>query len=505
MSFRVPEGRFARRVLAWGAGLAICFSMPPWGWWPLAIVGIALWALLVDSPRWQRRFWVGAMVGAGWFLPSTLWMFKFSLVGWPIGVLVWFPLICGAASALCPAGPARLAALPATLILSEWLRWHAPFGGVPLSMLAMTQARGPLLPVARVGGSLLVSAAVAAAGAILAAMVERRWKGATGALAVLVAVAAFGVVAPSGHDVRTIRVAAVQGGGPQETRSASTDYSVVFDRHLRASDRIHRPVDLVVWPENVVNVATYDGSYEQSQLRRLAESLDATLVAGIVENGADDEHFLNAAEVLGPNGRELGRYEKVRRVPFGEYVPMRFLLDPVAKSVLPPRDQVPGTKPNIVATPAGRLGIVVSWEVFFGRRVRESIHHDAEIVLNPTNGSSYWLTQVQTQQVASSTLRAVESGRWLVQAAPTGFSAIIDPAGDVVMRSALGRSATLEHRVALRQGNTIAAVTGDLFALVLAAILLIAAWWTTRRGPRREGLPITGRAVPDDRHGTTTT
>jgi len=484
--------RGASTGLALVAGLAVCFAMPPWGWWPLAPLGIALWARLLDRPSWRSRAWIGAVAGAGWFLPSTLWMVKFSPVGWPVGVAVWFPFVFALASALCPPGPARFAALPATLILSEWVRWHAPFGGVPLSMLAMTQARGPLLPVARIGGSLLVSGAVACLGAGVGALWSGHRRAGAAGVAAVALVAVAGVIAPAGHRVGTLRVAAVQGGGPQETRSEDTDYTEVFARHLRASDRIGTPVDLVVWPENVVNVVEYDGSYEQQELQQLAGRLDATVVAGIVEQAPDPRAFLNAAVAIRPDGSEAARYEKVRRVPFGEYVPMRAVLDPLAHDVLPPRDQVPGTEPNLMRTPAGRLGVVISWEVFFGRRVREAVHEGAEVVLNPTNGSSYWLTQVQTQQIASSQLRAVESGRWLVQAAPTGFSAIVDPSGNVVERSDLRTPAVLQRRIERRRGDTLAAVTGDLFALALAAVLLLAAWgYCSRRG----------RRVPSDRHG----
>ena len=483
----LPEGRWTRRGIAVLAGLAICFAMPPWGWWPLALVGVALWALLLDRPRWQERFWIGAFAGLGWFLPSTLWMVKFSPIGWPVGVAVWFPFLLGVASAVCPPDDKRFLALPATLILSEWVRWHAPFGGVPLSMLAMTQAQGPMLPMARIGGSLLVSAGVALAGGGLAALVARRPRTGVAMLAGVAIVAVLGVIAPSGHAVRPLRVAAVQGGGPQQTRSENTDYSVVFERHMQASAGIEEPVDLVVWPENVVNIDEYDGSYAQTQLQDLAVRLHTTVVAGIVEAGPDEGHFINAAVGIDPDGKEVGRYEKVRRVPFGEYVPLRNLLDPIAHDVLPPKDQVPGTEPNVLHTAAGRLGVVISWEVFFGRRTREAIHHGAQIILNPTNGSSYWLTQVQTQQIASSRLRAVESGRWLVQAAPTGFSAIVDPSGDVVARSDIGTQAVLQHTVELRDGDTIAAATGDMFALLAAGLLLAAAWASRLRS---------GRAVP---------
>lgn len=149
-----------RRGLAVAAGLLTCFALPPWGWWPLAFAGVGLWGLLLVGRTARQRFWAGVLVGEGWFVPSTVWMVKFSPAGWPVGVAIWFPLILGLASMACPPRH-TLVALPGAVVLGEWVRWHAPFGGVPLSMLAYTQGRGPLLPIARVGGTLAVSGAVA--------------------------------------------------------------------------------------------------------------------------------------------------------------------------------------------------------------------------------------------------------------------------------------------------------------------------------------------------------
>jgi apolipoprotein N-acyltransferase len=477
------DRRWPRLGLALLAGLSIAIAMPPLGWWPTALVGIALWGWLLDRPRWIERFWVGVVVGVAWFVPTTVWMVKFSVVGWPVAVAVWFGLLGGVCAVLSPPGRWRYAGLAGALILSEWLRWHAPFGGVPLSMLAMTQGRGPLLAVARVTGSIGVSAAVAVLGCALGALFDRRWRNGAIAVAAVVAVAIVGVYAPKGHVTRQIEVAAVQGGGPQQTRSEDTDYAVVFGRHLDASQKITQPVDLVVWPENVVNVPFFKGSPEAAQLSQLAQRLHATVVAGVVED-AGPKHFLNAAVAIGPDGTQIDRYDKVRRVPYGEYVPLRNLLEPIAGSVLPPRDQVPGHDPNVLVTPAGRLGTVISWEVFFPRRVRAAMHTGSDLVINPTNGSSYWLTQVQTQQLASSALRAVESGRWLVQAAPTGFSAIVDPAGNVVARTDIGEAAVLQRPVELRDGNTIATAVGDVPALVVAFAALALAWGATWRRRR---------------------
>ena len=79
----------------------------------------------------------------------------------------------------------------------------------------------------------------------------------------------------------------------------------------------------------------------------------------------------------------------------------------------------------------------ISWEIFFDHRSRAAVRAGGQVLLNPTNGSSYWLTIVQSQQVASSRLRALETDRWVLQAAPTGFSALVTPDGDVLYRASV--------------------------------------------------------------------
>ena len=153
-------------------------------------------------------------------------------------------------------------------------------------------------------------------------------------------------------------------------------------------------------------------------------------------------------------------YHKVRTVPFGEYVPLRSFVERFAEDALPPRDTKSGTGPAVVDTPLGPLGVSISWEIFFEHRVRDAVNNGAQILLNPTNGSSYWLTIVQAQQIASSQLRALETGRWVLQAAPTGFSAIITSDGDVVDRTSVSEQRVIEGVVELRSGKTLAVRVG---------------------------------------------
>jgi len=149
--------------------------------------------------------------------------------------------------------------------------------------------------------------------------------------------------------------------------------------------------------------------------------------------------------------------------------------------MLPARDLRPGTGPAILDTSVGRLGIAISWEVFFEHRTRDAVQNGGEVILNPTNAASYWLTQVQTQQVAASRLRALETGRWVLQVAPTGFSAVIDPQGRVLQRTGVGEQAVLHHRVERRQGLTWASRMGTWPMAVLSLLAMAGAWTASRR------------------------
>jgi apolipoprotein N-acyltransferase len=441
--------------------------------------------LLAGQPAGARaaRAWV---FGVGWLLPGTCWMVTLTEPGWVIATAVFAGYVA-AAAALVPPGRWRWAALPAALTLAEGLRWSFPFGGVPLATLAISQVAGPLAPVVRVGGALALSALTVVAGVALSALAARAWRPAAALAGVVVVSLVVAGVAPSGHDLRPLRVAAVQGGGRQGTRADEVPPSLVFQRHLDASRTIAPgSVDLVVWPEDVV--ATQGPFTEDpwaSALAAEARRLGAVLSVGITDHEPDEpDRFFNAQVAFGPDGTLLSRYDKVRRVPFGEYVPLRGFLEALGAPVdQVPRDAVAGTSPAFLSTPLGRLAVVISWEVFFGGRARDGVGHGGLVLLNPTNGSSYEGTILQTQQVASSRLRALETGRWVVQAAPTGFSAIVSPSGDVVVRTGLRERRVIEGTVQERTGSTWYVRYGDRPVLALALVVLVAAHLGARRRP----------------------
>jgi apolipoprotein N-acyltransferase len=299
-------------------------------------------------------------------------------------------------------------------------------------------------------------------------------------LLAVAAVVALSAVAPQGSDTgEQLEVAAVQGGGEQGTSALEVPSSVVTERHLEATRSIpdDADLDLVLWPENTIDVAVFDGSDIYDAIVAEAARLGAPFAVGVTEDPR-----VNSQIVVAADGAIVDQYVKVRRVPFGEYVPLRGILEALGAPIDQiGRDANVGTGPAYVDLPDGtRLGVVISWEVFFAGRAREGVKAGGEAILNPTNGASYTGTIVQTQQVASSRLRAIETGRWVVQAAPTGFTAIVDADGNVRQRTAVSEQKVLYDTVALRDGRTWYVGLGDGPFIVSLISLLAASRWRAR-------------------------
>jgi apolipoprotein N-acyltransferase len=476
---RIERSRVAERLrvgaLAVGGGLLLCLSLPPWGWWPLAIVGLVVVDRLVADRGRRSRFSRGMLVGVGVYVPSMLWMQRLTLPGYGVAVVL-YSVFLGVVLTLTPPGRGRWLALPGAWALVELFRWSWPFGGVPLSNLAVGQVGGPLAPILRVGGALLVLLTILTLGMAAAAATRRRWAWAGGLAAGVVAILAVSMLAPRGHEVGRAEVAMVQGGGEQGTRKTATSVIEVFERHVAATDGVRTPVDLVLWPEDVVDTdeAFADDPWA-AEIAAIARRLQAPMIVGAVE-GAGPEHFRNASILFDADGRISDRYDKAHRVPFGEFTPLRSLLEPIAGDALQTRDAIAGTGPGHLDPSIGRVAVPISWEVFFPDRSREGVRAGAVAILNPTNGASFTGTLVQTQQIAASRMRAIENGRWVLQVAPTGFSAVIGPDGTVHERSAISEARVLQREVGLREGLTIYTRVGLAPGVVLMIAGLVAGW-----------------------------
>jgi apolipoprotein N-acyltransferase len=454
-------------------------SVPPFGWWVLGPVGLAGLCHRLGGRGWRPRVACGVAFGAGLYGVGLAWVKEFSVPG----MVVWMAftaVLTGGLAALVPPGRGRWLGFPAVLVVTELVRQVWPFGGLPLSGIDLGQSGGPLAPVVAIGGRLLLVGVTATAGVALAAAPPNRNKlVGLGAGLVVVVVAAAGWLAPAGHRVGTVRVAVVQGGGRRGIPAREADPDVVFGAQVAATGRVGRPVDLVLWPEDVIDVDRLAGSPQAAAVAGLARRLRTTIVAGVVEE-AGAGRFRNFVVAWGPDGRQVARYEKVHRVPFGEYFPARRLLERFA--TLPGEDARPGPhRPGTIATPAGRFGVVISYEVFFQGRARSAVDRRAGALLVPTNASSFTTGQMPAQELAAARLRAWQTGRDVLQASPTGYSALIGHRGVVRRHTDLGARQVVQGTITARQGVTPYDRTGDGPPVALAAAVLAAAWLVERR------------------------
>ena len=460
------------------AGLLVAASMPPWGWWPLGFIGLAMYGSVAVRHR-EKSFSLGFLFAAAWFLPSMAWMWFLTAPGYLVAILI-FSVLHGFASYIASKlsinDQTHRSALIVCHSLAEVVRLSFPFGGVPLATLAIGQVAGPLAALAPLMGVIGITTAT-----LYLALTHRRFR----------AICVVGFLVLVGNTWNntqstgsTLNLSIVQGGGEQGTHAIDTNPRDVFDVHMAATKTLqpNSQRDAVIWPENAISITNkglFIDSSEYAEITEEAKRLSVPFVVGITEDAGEGQ-FTNAQVVIDPDGSITGRYDKVRRVPFGEYMPMRSLLKAIgAPTDLVPRDARAGDSRGWLDVADTRASVAISWEIFFGGRVNEGVADGATFIINPTNGSSYTWTILQTQQIAASRLRALEQGRDVVQISPTGFSAFIDSSGVVHERTSISEQQVVERSIQLRSGRTLYSRMGN--AVYIWALLIAFAWLARRR------------------------
>jgi apolipoprotein N-acyltransferase len=230
----------------------------------------------------------------------------------------------------------------------------------------------------------------------------------------------------------------------------------------------------------------------RDRLEALARSAAVDLLVGTVEyrhHGAEVRP-LNAAALIRSDGSWGETYAKIHLVPFGEYVPLGPVLgfvNRLAQGAI--GDFLPGTSTLVVRAGGARVGTAICYEMIFPELVREFTAGGAELLANLTNDAWFGDSAGPYQHLQMAAFRAIENRRFLIRAANTGISAIVDPTGRVVARLDLDRSGVLIGEVAPRRERTFYARHGDVFAILCAILAAAAAIVAARpsRGAIQEG------------------
>lgn len=475
----------------------------------MAWIGLApLLLALVRHPeiRTRHAFLLGLVAGAGYFGGTVYWtpavMQTFGGLNWPLAVVVGGLLV--AYLALFPGvfavivaqlvralGARGLVLAPAVWVATELARRYV-LGGFPWVLLGASQATAtPIAQTASLAGVYGLSALVAlgSVAAVMAAVGRGRDRVVVPvcALAIIGGLAAWGQWrVQEGSLLRNgdpIRVALVQGNIRQEEKWSQASAAQILDIYLKltmqAADQGAR---LVVWPESATPFLFEHDAGGRAVISEVVRSRDIHLLFGSdqFEPGTPPRYF-NSAFLLNPAGAIAGVYKKMHLVPFGEYVPLKRLLFFAAPLVDAVSDFSPGEQAVVMSIGSHTLSTAICYEVVYPDLVADFVQRGSQLLTTITNDAWYGSSSAPYQHFEQAALRAVEQGRYLIRAANTGISGIVDPYGRVVAASPIFERTVVTGDVRFLNGRTIYGRTGDAFALACALLTLLALVATWRR------------------------
>jgi apolipoprotein N-acyltransferase len=494
------------------SGLLLILSFPKFGHGAVAWVALVPLLLALPGTAGWRAFRLGYITGVVSALGLLYWIslvvVQYGGIPLPVGIAIMIALCL--AFALFPAvfawvvarlvaslGTVGLLGAPVVWVATELLRAHTLFE-FPWCQLGYSQYRSvPVIQIASVTAVYGVSFVLMASSALLAFLAiereSRRRRAAVGALVLLVGgVWAGGAWALRRPLVETgqVRVGLVQGGIRQEDKWVPGSAWDNIGRHVELTgEAAARGARLVVWPESAVPFLFDQHQTLAEALRRMVREWDIYLFFGNDDREAEGEgRIFVGAKLLTPEGDLTLRYHKIHLVPFGEYVPMQRLFTLggrfAAKVVQEVSDFSPGSEPAVAEVDGHLVGGYICYEAVFPGLVRRFAADGAELLINITNDAWYGTTSAPYQHLAMAAFRAVENRRYMVRAANTGITAVVDPWGRILEPTRLFDRTVLVRDVPFIAEKSLYTRYGDLFArgCLAAALALLAA--TLRRRAR---------------------
>ena len=508
-------------MLAVASGILLALSFPKFGnglvaWIALVPLFVALAGARSTSHGFRLGYLTGAVSSLGIVYWTSLVVVQYGGLSMPMGIAV-MSLLC-LALALFPClfgwmmafwartgGSAALLLAPVAWVAMEFLRAHTLFN-FSWCLLGYSQhALLPAIQVARFGAVYAVSFVVASSSAAIAyAIVEPRRARRGAALAAAASLIAA-VIADGMSQLRTpivesgrLTVGLVQAAIPQEDKWNPEEAWTNFGHHVDLTrDAAARGARLVVWPESALPWLYVRNPAVAAQLQALTRELGVHLLFGNDdrEDGPGRRgRIWVGAKLLTPAGDVSLRYHKMRLVPFGEYVPIESVLTLGGRYSARVVDAVgaftPGTEYAIGEVDGKRLGVSICYEAIFPDLLREFTVRGADLLVNITNDGWYGRTSAPHQHFAMAVFRAVENGKYLVRAANTGISAVVDPRGRVLEQTELFERRAIVREVPIVPGLTFYARHGDVFAWgCLAAAAALTAVAAGRRMSARRYQP----------------
>ncbi len=514
------------RILALLLGAAAATGFQPLGLWPVALLAMAgFMALLGKAEGWRQAAMLGGLFGFAHFAIGINWIataFSYqaempAMLGWvavPLLALylaIYPALAAAMARLLIPAerGMALVLALAASWIFCEWLRsWvFTGFAWNPLGIILLGETHAPGLAALApwLGTYALSGLAILLSGALLLALRRRAWL-MLGGLAT--GLCAFMLMPFADGEQGKIPFTLVQ----PDIRQEVLNETALFEDHFMKTAQLSLPRAgqpqaeqgqgghrLVLWPESGVPDYLRDG-YPQRYYNQMTANGDpafararigraigpgALLLTGAVDLQIKDGRAAGAYNVvtaIDHAGAIRGSYAKAHLVPYGEYLALRWLLEPLgaARFVAGSIDFLPGSGPRTLDLgPWGRAGVQICYEIIFSGQVTDRADRP-DYIFNPSN-DGWFGSWGPPQHLAQARLRAIEEGLPVLRATTTGISAVIDARGVVRASLPRHRSGRVDGLIPPPASPTLFSRAGNALPLIWALALALLALVATRR------------------------
>ena len=462
-------------VVALLSGVILSGAFAPLNWWFLLPISVSMFLYSVTKTR--KPFLVSFVFAA---------VFNFLTLKWSgiyVGLIPVLFLVVLQSIFYLPLGfisykqkrYSRIWLLLPILLIADEIRSIVPFGGFGWNRLSFSQADSPYINIA----AYLGDSALAFLGIVLGIALYLLFARAQMfSVAIIIAVTTLGIFIPvPGLTQGSVNVLAIQGNVPRLGLDFNSRAEEVFNYHLKETNVALREKtvnpDLIVWPENSVDIDPFKNSRIGDKLSDLAKRAGVPVIVGAVLKGASGPEN---ASIMWKSDGEIGSiYVKRTLTPFGEYIPLRSLasvVSPFAKGVV---DFAAGNQ--IVLHSVGRALIapVICYEVIDDAAVA-SIANSSNLMIVQTNNATFADSGQSAQQLNITRIRAVENNRWVVSISTTGVSAIIDNNGQIQQFTKQNTAAHLSSEVDLITTKTVANKLGNWTAAVcifMASIVYI--------------------------------
>ncbi|MFJ4252634.1 apolipoprotein N-acyltransferase [Microbacterium sp. NPDC090003] len=492
---------WAAAIAAAGAALLMNLAYPSAAIWVLAFPAIALLLLSLIGRRAGGAVLVGLIYGILFFALLVSWTSRY------LGPVPWAALsiLEGGLTALAlipialayrwiprafPGSWGRMLVLP-VVVAALWVGREVfvgswPYGGFPWARIGMSQAESPLAPVSSwlgVGGLGFLMVLVVAM--LIEAVRLRLWRRpmpllVPAALAVVLLATPQFPTAPAGE----MRIAAVQGNGPTGYFDERTPFAVVRAQTEATEPLYGEDVDLLVWPEGGLDTDPFQNETLARQLTLVSTRIGAPLLANAAT--ARNGLYWNTSMLWTDAGGAEQLHDKRHPVPFGEYVPDRAFYNALAPDLigLIGREYTPGINPPLMDIDGTLVGLAICFDVIYDDVIHESVNGGSEVLVFQTNNADFRGTAENLQQLAFARMRAIETGRSVVNVSTVGTSQIIRPDGSTITSLDADEAGAMLEDVELRSGLTAGVVLGPWVQQILlwgGLGALALGWWRARR------------------------